>query len=62
MPSGSVPTIDSLSKDERKLIVSAIDLKIASLIRAARAESDDTIRELRTKQIESMETLSRRFS
>lgn len=54
--------VDSLSSVERKIIEHALDLKRASLARAARAEQNEDIRHLRDLEIKAIDSLMAKFS
>jgi len=54
--------IDELSKEDRALIVSALELMAARVFRACKAEKNDAIAELRSKEYSAIMDLSRRFS
>ena len=57
----SSPSIDSLSKDERVMIVDALKLKHASVLRAFRAESNADIAEIRRLESIKIDSLILRF-
>lgn len=54
-------SIDSLSKDERGLIVSALQLKAASIARAEKAEANPAVAEIRVRERAAVEALVLRF-
>lgn len=58
----SSPSIDSLSKDERAIVVAALDLKAASVSRAARSESNPAVVEIRAREHAAIQALIARFS
>lgn len=55
------PSIDSLSKDERSLIVSALQLKAASIARAAKSEPNPAVAEIRIREGLAVDALVLRF-
>lgn len=57
----SSPSIDALSKDERSIIVAALQLKSASVSRAAKAETNPAVAEIRAREIAAIEALALRF-
>lgn len=54
-------SIDSLSKDERSLVVSALQLKLASISRAAKSEANPAVAEIRVREGAAVEALIGRF-
>lgn len=61
MANSSPVSIDSLSKDELNLVVSALQLKVASVSRAAKAESNPAVSEIRVREVAAIEALIVRF-
>lgn len=60
--SDKVTSIDSLSKDERALVVASITLKMASVARAAKGEANPAVAELRNREYAALNQLAVRFS
>ena len=54
-------SIDSLTSDERKLVVSSLELKKASVKRAANSETDDLVHERRMQTVAAIDALINRF-
>lgn len=54
-------SIDSLSSAERALVVASLELKIASVVRAFRSESNPAVREARSQEQAALEVLVHRF-
>lgn len=54
-------SVDVLSAAERAIVVSSLELRIAQLRRAVNAESNEAIREIRSKEIHSAESLILKF-
>lgn len=54
-------SIDALSKDERSLVVAALQLKAASVTRAVKAESNPAIAEIRSREVAAIDALIVRF-
>lgn len=54
-------SIDSLTKDERAIIVAALQLKSASVSRAGKAETNPAVSEIRVREVAAIEALSLRF-
>lgn len=54
-------TIDSLSKDERALVVASLELKKASVLRAAKAASNPAIQEILSREASAIDVLVIRF-
>lgn len=50
-------SIDALSKDERAIVVSSLQLKAASVARAAKAESNPAVAEIRSRELAAIEAL-----
>lgn len=61
MATASNVSIDSLSKDERSFVVSALQLKAASIARAEKAESNPAVAEIRARERAAVEALVLRF-
>lgn len=55
-------SLDSLSRDERKLVVTALELKGSSVQRAMKAEPDDLVKERRAQTLAAINALIHRFS
>lgn len=53
--------VDALSKDERAVVVAALELKRASVARAAKSEPNAKIAELRSVEIAAIEALIVKF-
>lgn len=58
----TVTKVEELSAAERQMIVGAIELKVASVIRAAKGEKNPTIAELRAKEAAQLNALAIKFS
>ena len=53
--------VDNLSKDERALVVAALELKRASVARAAKSEPNAKIVELRSVELAAIDALIIKF-
>lgn len=62
MATASSVSIDLLSKDERSLVVSSLKLKLASIERSAKAESNPAVAEIRVREAAAVSALIARFS
>lgn len=65
MATASIPApipVDSLNKDERMLCVASLVLKRASVMRAAKSEINSQIVEIRSKEVEEINNLIKKFS
>lgn len=58
----TVKSIDDLHADERAIVVAALKLKLQSVERAMRAETNAAVRELRSKEVAAINALVLRFS
>lgn len=54
-------SIDSLSKDERAIVVAALTLKAASISRSIKAESNPAVKEIRVREGAAIDALIARF-
>lgn len=57
-----IVNVDQLSKDERALVVASLTLKRASVLRAMKAETNQAVVEVRSKESAAIEALIGRFS
>lgn len=57
-----VTSIDQLTKDERAIVAAALELKSSSVSRAAKAEKNAAVAELRQREILAINALIARFS
>lgn len=53
--------VDALSKDELAIVVAALELKRASVARAAKSEHNAKIVELRSVELAAIDALVRKF-
>ena len=53
--------VDALSKDERAIVVAALELKRASVARAAKSEPNAKIVELRSVELAAIDALVLKF-
>lgn len=58
----TVAKVDDLSSDDRKVISACILLKMQSVSRAAKGETNSDIAELRRKEYSALQVLLGRFS
>lgn len=58
----TAPTADSLSKEERSLVVAALVMKRASIIRATKAETNAEVVKIRAKEVDEVNNLINKFS
>lgn len=57
-----VPSVDQLSKAERSVIVAALVLKRASIMRAAKSETNSEVVQIRSKEVDEVNNLIQKFS
>jgi len=55
-------SVDLLTKDERMLCVAALTLKRASILRAVKSEINPQVVEIRSKEVDEVNNLIRKFS
>lgn len=58
----TAPSVDQLSKEERGLIVAALVMKRASIIRATKAETNAEVVKIRAKEVDEVNVLINKFS
>lgn len=58
----TAPPVDQLSKEERGLIVAALVMKRASIIRATKAETNAEVVKIRAKEVDEVNVLINKFS
>lgn len=58
----TVSKVEDLSSDDRKIVVAALELKMSSVMRAAKSESNSAVAELRQKEYATLLALANRFS
>lgn len=59
--SASVPSLNDLSAEDRLVVVSALELKAASVLRAQRAESNPAVAQIRGQEYAALQSLAARF-
>lgn len=55
-------SVDMLTKDERMLVVAALVLKRSSVMRAVKSEINAQVVEIRSKEVDEVNNLIRKFS
>lgn len=58
----TVPTVDQLTKAERSVIVAALVMKRASIMRSAKSETNSEVVQIRSKEVDEVNNLIQKFS
>ena len=55
-------TVDSISREERSLVVAGLVMKRASILRASKVETNSAVIEIRAKEVDEINKLITKFS